>query len=159
MICPSPLLYRREMSSQVNHSTYEQRARVGRMVHRVQVGLTEALDRELAHWDISAAQYVILSTLSSGQAATSTQICKEISYSPGAMTRMLDRLENKRMICRTRNVDNRRSIKLELTEEGKEIFPALRAAATLVIDQFFGAFDSAELEQFEAMLSKIIGCH
>lgn len=144
------------MPSQFSQSTYEQRARVGRLVHRAQVELTEALDRELACLDISAAQYVILSTLATGRADTSAHICKEISYSPGAMTRMLDRLENKGMIHRTRCIDNRRSVKLELSEEGKAIFPALRAAATTVIDHFFGAFDSSELEQFEAMLKKMM---
>lgn len=105
---------------------------------------------------ISAAQYVILSTLSSGRADTSTHICKEISYSPGAMTRMLDRLEKKNMIRRTRNVDNRRSVKLEMTEEGKAIFPALRTAATTIIDRFFGAFDSQELAQVEILLGKML---
>lgn len=144
------------MSSRIHQSTYEQRARVGRLVRRAQVELTDALDREFAHLDITAAQYVILSTLSSGRADTSAHICKEISYSPGAMTRMLDRLENKHMIRRVRDVDNRRSVKLELTEEGKAIFPALRAAATTVIDRFFGAFDSSELDLFESFLEKML---
>ena len=106
--------------------------------------------------DISAAQYVILSTLSSGRANTSTQLCREISYSPGAMTRMLDRLVNKQMINRTRNVDNRRTIKLELTEVGKATFPALRAAANTVIDRYFGTFDSPELAQFATLLEKML---
>jgi len=126
------------------------------MINRAQVGLTEALDRELARFDISAAQYAILSILATGPADTSAQICKEISYSPGAMTRMLDRLENKHMIRRMRNADNRRSIKLELTDEGKAIFPALRTSATTVVDRFFGAFNASELGQFEALLERML---
>lgn len=144
------------MHSQLNQTTYEQRARVGRLVNRAQVELTEALDRELARFDISAAQYVILSTLAAGRADTSVQICKEISYSRGAMTRMLDRLEHKHMIRRVPYADNRRSVKLELTDEAKAIFPTLRAAATTVIDRYLGAFDSPELQQFETLLEKML---
>lgn len=144
------------MSLQFSGTTYEQRARVGRLIHRSQVELTGALDRELAESDISAAQYVILATLAAGSADTAAQICKEISYSPGAMTRMLDRLENKGMIRRVRNADDRRSVRLELTEEGKEIFPSLRTAAMAVIDRYLGAFDSSELQQLGTLLEKML---
>lgn len=144
------------MPSQLPQSTYEQRAKVGRLVNRAQVELVEALDRELAPSDISAAQYAVLSILATDRADTAAQVCKELSYSPGAMTRMLDRLENKRMIRRVRNADNRRSIKLELTEEGKAIFPALRTSATTVVNRFFGAFNASELGQFEALLDKML---
>lgn len=144
------------MPLQLPNTTYDRRARAGRLIHRAQVVLTESLDRELAQSDISAAQYVILSTLAAGSADTAAQICKEISYSPGAMTRMLDRLENKGMIRRVPYVDNRRSVRLELTEEGKAKFPALRLAATTVIDRYFGALDAPELQQLGSLLEKML---
>lgn len=144
------------MPAPLPETTYEQRARVGRLVNRAQGELSEALDSELTRFDISTAQYVVLSILAAGRADTAAQICKELSYSPGAMTRMLDRLENKRTIRRVRIADNRRSVKLELTEEGKAIFPALRAAATKVIDRYLGAFDSTELRQLETLLEKML---
>src|SRR5574337_168342 len=45
---------------------------------------------------------------------------------------------------------------LELTEEGKAIFPALRTSATTVVNRFFGAFNASELGQFEALLEKML---
>jgi DNA-binding MarR family transcriptional regulator len=144
------------MNTRTSQTTYEQRARVGRLINRGETELVQALDKALESFGVSAAQYVILSTLRAGRGDTAAQICKEISYTPGAMTRMLDRLEQKQLIRRLRYADDRRSVKLELTQEGREKFPELLAAATTVIDRFFGDLDANELHQLETLLEKML---
>jgi len=144
-----------ENSSQAN--VYKNRAHVGRLLTRVQSELATALDHALADFDVSAAQYVILSTLWYGRADTATQICKEISYNPGAMTRMLDRLEQKKLIVRLPMEDSRRAYKLELTAEGKAVFPDLLATSTSVMNRFFGSISDQELQQLEALLQRMAG--
>jgi DNA-binding MarR family transcriptional regulator len=144
------------MTTQSNHTTYEQRARVGRLINRGETELVQALDDALRSFGVTAAQYVILSTLRAGRGETAAEICKEISYTPGAMTRMLDRLEQKQLLRRLPFAHNRRAVKLELTDEGHEKFPELLAAATKVIDRFFSNFDASELRQFESLLEKML---
>lgn len=127
------------------------------MINRAQSEMVEALDHALASYDVSAAQYVILSTLWSGRADTAAQICKEISYTPGAMTRMIDRLEQKHLIKRSRKEENRRTNKLELTDAGKNVFPELLAASTKIINQYFGGFEAQELDLLEKLVGKMLG--
>jgi DNA-binding MarR family transcriptional regulator len=91
-----------------------------------------------------------------GRSNTAAQICKEISYNAGAMTRMLSRLEAKGLICRAVDEDNRRSHKLALTEDGRKKFPALRAVSSELIDRFFGTFSPTELSEFERLLEKML---
>jgi len=129
--------------------------RVARLISRAQKTLEEELDIKLAPFDITAAQYVVLSTLHSGRANIAAQICKELSYSPGAMTRMLNRLEQKGMIQKAPSVDNRRTVQLELTEAGRRLFPSLLEASGIVIAQYFGHFSAQELEAFESLLLKM----
>ena len=136
---------------------YENRARVGRLLTKAQSELVTALDHALADFDVSAAQYVILSTLWYGRADTAAQICKEISYSPGAMTRMLDRLEQKNLIVRLPMEDSRRAYKLELTVEGKAVFPDLLATSASVMNRFFGSISHQELQQLETLLQRMTG--
>lgn len=144
------------MNTHSDPVTYERRAKVGRLINRAQTELVLAVDRELERFGVTAAQYVILATLWAGRGDTAAQICKEISYTPGAMTRMLDRLEQKGIIRRLAHSDSRRSNKLELTEQGRAMFPALLAASTTVIDRFFGDFNAGELQQFETLLTKML---
>lgn len=129
--------------------------RVARLISRTQKAMEQELDTRLAPFDITAAQYVVLSTLHSGRANIAAQICKELSYSPGAMTRMLNRLEQKGMIQKAPSVDNRRTVQLELTDEGRHIFPSLLEASGIVIDHYFGAFSAQELQTFESLLLKM----
>lgn len=144
------------VKTQLGQTDYEQRARIGRLINLAQSALVVQLDKALRRFDVSAAQYVILATLWAGRGDTAAQICKEISYSPGAMTRMLFRLESKGLIYRAVDENNRRSYKLELTEEGRTKFPELRAASSALIDRFFGAFSTAELREFERLLEQML---
>jgi len=134
---------------------YTEPRRVARLISRAQNALADELDAKLAPFDLTAAQYVVLSTLHSGRANIAAQICKELSYSPGAMTRMLNRLEQKGMIQKAPSRDNRRTVQLELTEEGRRLFPTLLEASGTVIDQYFGTFSQHELETFETLLLKM----
>lgn len=129
--------------------------RVARLISRAKNALEDELDLKLAPFDITAAQYVVLSTLHGGRANIAAHICKELSYSPGAMTRMLNRLEQKGMIQKAPSLGNRRTVQLELTEAGQRLFPQLLEASGSVIEQYFGAFSAQELATFEALLLKM----
>jgi DNA-binding MarR family transcriptional regulator len=128
---------------------------VARLISRAKNALEDELDVKLAPFDITAAQYVVLSTLHGGRANIAAQICKELSYSPGAMTRMLNRLEQKGMIQKAPSVGNRRTVQLELTEAGQRLFPRLLEASGTVIDQYFGSYSAQELDTLEALLLKM----
>src|ERR1700676_1016893 len=119
---------------------------IGPLVNRVRLALLEALDGALSPLNVTAAQYVILSTLASG-ADSASQICKGISYDAGAMTRMIDRLEQRGLLKRVRVADDRRTVKLQLTDEGKALYPKMRASAMEVINGLLRGFTKAEARQ------------
>ncbi len=136
---------------------YDHQAKVGLLVNVLQTKLENALDRALSPFDVSAAQYVIISALANGRAETAAQLCKEISYSPGAMTRMLNRLEAKDLICRSVQDDNLSAKKLSLTDNAQQLYPSLKAASVSVITDIFAPLGMAELQLIEAVLHKVAG--
>jgi DNA-binding MarR family transcriptional regulator len=90
--------------------------------------LIDALDRELSKFDISAPQLIVLASVANNEADSASGLCKSISYDPGAMTRMIDRLEQKGLVRRVPNVEDRRATNLEITTAGKALYPQLVAA-------------------------------
>jgi DNA-binding MarR family transcriptional regulator len=128
---------------------------IGGLVARVRVKLFEALDAELAPYDISAAQYVILVGLANGVDSASG-LCKGASYDPGAMTRMLDRLERKGLVQRVRCPDDRRVVKLALTEAGKAVYPKLIETAAKVTNRKLEGFSKTEAQQLEGLLQRML---
>ncbi len=136
---------------------YDHQAKVGLLINLLQTKLETSLDKALSLFDVSAAQYVIISALANGRAETAAQLCKEISYSPGAMTRMLNRLETKNLIYRTIQDDNLCAKKLSLTENAKQLYPKLKSASVSVSTDIFAPLGITELNTVESILREIVG--
>jgi DNA-binding MarR family transcriptional regulator len=130
----------------------------------VKVEMLAALDRELAQdkrlapLEMSAAQYIIVANLAAGpgELKSAADLCKVISYDAGAMTRMLDRLEAKGLIRRTRSSQDRRLMNLELTEEGRAAYPRMREISMANANRFLRGFTKAEARQLESLLNRML---
>ena len=129
---------------------------IGRILSRVKIAMHEALERELAPHDITAAQFVILMNLASGEVDSAAKLCKGVSYDPGAITRILDRLERKGLIRRARCGNDRRKVILELTAEGKAVYPKLVATYVGVLNRFLRGFTKADVRELEILLSRVL---
>ena len=143
--------------------TYQPRKGVGHLLNRVRTELLAALDKaleadqELSALEISSAQFIVIAALALSESAKSaSDLCKGISYDAGAMTRMLDRLETKGLIQRSRRPDDRRVVYLELTEQGHRTFPRMRMVSMGVLNRFLRGFTQAEARQLEGYLTRML---
>ena len=143
--------------------TYQPRKGVGHLLNRVRTELLAALDTaleadpELSKLEISSAQFIVIAALAMADGVKSaSDLCKGISYDAGAMTRMLDRLESKGLILRTRRPDDRRVVYLQLTEEGHRTFPRMRQVSMSVVNRFLRGFSQAEARQLESFLTRML---
>ena len=78
------------------------------------------LDRHLMPLGITAGQLKVLRIIGRGD-DTAVALCRHLSIHSACMTRMLDRLERKGLIVRARDDQDRRQIRLVLTEEGQAL--------------------------------------
>ncbi|MDB6107686.1 MAG: hypothetical protein JWO52_7685 [Gammaproteobacteria bacterium] len=143
-------------------ATYEPRKGIGHLMHRVRTEILAAVDRELAAdeqlaaMDVTSAQFIILATLSMGIAKSASDLCKGISYDAGAMTRMIDRLEEKGLLRRSRDPGDRRLVNLELTEKGNAALPRMRDVSMKVLNRFLQGFTKVEARQLEGFLTRML---
>ncbi len=149
------------MAAIYQNETYEPKKSIGYLIHRVKAELMAALDHELARdpavaaLEVTAAQYVILTNLAVGEADSAARFCKMMSYDPGAMTRMLDRLEAKGLLRRKRCPDDRRLVNIELTDAGRAAIPQLRACSVTVLNRFLRGFSADEAATLERLLMRM----
>jgi DNA-binding MarR family transcriptional regulator len=142
--------------------TYQPASCVGQLIYRVRAAQMSALDQELAQdpdlapLEISAAQYTIISVLAKRGVDSGAQLCKDLSYDAGAMTRMIDRLEAKGLVNRRRCPEDRRLVKLELTEAGLAALPKLRACSVRVLNRLLLGFSLAEARQLEGFMVRML---
>jgi DNA-binding MarR family transcriptional regulator len=142
--------------------TFEPRRGLGHLIGRARAQLLAALDTELGRdeflgpLEVTSAQLIVIVNLAGRECATSaSELCKGISYDAGAMTRMLDRLEAKGLVRRTRSPDDRRLVNLELTQAGKAAYPRLREVSMRVLNHSLRDFTQDEAKTLERMLERL----
>ncbi|NWE77813.1 MarR family winged helix-turn-helix transcriptional regulator [Pseudomonas yamanorum] len=125
------------------------------------LGQTNALkDRLLARHlilrGITVAQLKVLMIIRRSD-NTATSLCRHLSIHSASMTRMLDRLEGKGLIVRGQDAQDRRQVRLMLTNKGetlRSIFPVMEAAA---MNEFTECLTTEELKNLERLLKKMVG--
>lgn len=129
---------------------------VGAHIGRARRTIVEAINQELAPLDISHAQWIVVLMLGDGAAGTAAELCKILIYDPGAMTRLLDRLEKKGVLRRMRIKGDRRAVRLELTPEGAKLYPRIVQALVQVFNRLLRGFSAGEVQQLERLLGRMV---
>jgi DNA-binding MarR family transcriptional regulator len=129
---------------------------IGAQIGRARRTIVEAIDYKLAPLDISHAQWIVVMLLGEGAASTAAELCKILIYDPGAMTRLLDRLEKKGVVRRVRGKSDRRAVRLQLTADGKKLYPRILEALVDVFNRLLHGFKKSEVRQLEDLLKRMV---
>lgn len=135
---------------------YDVRNAVPALVGLTRSAFMDALDSRLAPFGIKAADYIVLVLLANDMADTASSVCSVIAHDPGAMTRKIDALEARGLVRRVRSAEDRRAIKLELTLEGKKVYPKMLVAAVGMVNDMLHGFTRSEVRDLESMLKRIL---
>jgi len=114
------------------------------------------MEHEMAPLNLTAAQFLVVVGIAHERARTLTEFSAFLGYDSGAMKRLLDRVEEKGIIRRVRNSNDRRSLILELTEEGRALYPRVMQAARAVHARSLEGFTEAEALQLQGFLRRVI---
>jgi MarR family transcriptional regulator, multiple antibiotic resistance protein MarR len=129
---------------------------VGHLMGRARASLLAALDAQLQRFGLSGMQFAVLKHLADGAARTAADLCRFIHYDTGAMTRILDRLEQKGLVRRERCREDRRVVFLRITAAGRAQLPRLAAVASRVLEAHLAGFSRAEIGALQAYLERMI---
>ncbi|WP_069265997.1 MarR family winged helix-turn-helix transcriptional regulator [Paraburkholderia nodosa] len=112
------------------------------------------MDSALKDLDITGQQMGILLSLKQGMATTPFELSKLLGIDTGLMTRMLDKLETKGLLERSRDADDRRVVNLNLTPKGLETAAQIPEVAPQVLNARLRKFTKAEFAELNRLLRK-----
>ncbi|WP_118185394.1 MarR family winged helix-turn-helix transcriptional regulator [Paraburkholderia phosphatilytica] len=130
---------------------------VGFAINRARNLILMEMDAALADLEISGQNIGIMMALYRGVASTPFELSKLLGTDTGLMTRMLDRLEKRGLLVRTRSIEDRRVVKLALTAKGKDVAEQIPDRAPDVLNERLKDFSKAEFNEFLRLLNKFIG--
>jgi len=110
---------------------------------------------EMSQYNLSITEFSVLEVLYNKGKQTIHQIGNSILISSGTMTYVIDKLEQRDLLCRHACVEDRRVIHVTLTDEGKEMMYNIMPKHQEFVDSLFGSFNQEEKEVFVKLLKKI----
>src|SRR3954470_9365353 len=138
-------------------ATFRSRDSVGALVGLTRKALVEAFDRELAPLGLNTAQALVLMFLVDERVRTASEVCRQLSHDPGAMTRLIDKLETMGLVRRVRGRGDRRSARLEITARGRQAHADMTRVQIGMLNRALRGFSSAEARALESLLERMLG--
>lgn len=98
-------------------------SQLGLLFRQIRDAMWERMSRELAiaGHELTFSQYITLKRLAEGD-ASARELARTADLNPGAITRLLDRLEEKDLTTRIADPDDRRALRIALTESGTRMW-------------------------------------
>ena len=115
-----------------------------------------ALEETLKEYDLTWGEWKVLGSLILGECDSPGELSSGLEVSSGAMTNRLDRLEEAGLIRRVRDPDDRRGVKLELTDDGERVWTESTSAQARKEALVASALTKREQTQLNSLLRKLM---
>ena len=127
----------------------------GWMFKTISNWIDEEMSRQLKSLDLSRIQFPIMMVLLEEEGLTQVEIGRRI-YMPGyATSRNIDQLEHKNLVKRQLHESSRRSHRIYLTSQGKQLAPQLFSVANSISDKLLDPLEGDQKELFRSLLYRV----
>jgi DNA-binding MarR family transcriptional regulator len=126
---------------------------IGRLVKLVFSSLLRNVDARMQPLELTAMQWEPLLLLALGRADTVAALARECQMDCGAMTRMLDRLEQKQLLLRSRNDA---VVNLSLTQKGRESAAGIPVLVREELQRHLNGFSPQDQQQLIVLLTRML---
>ena len=103
--------------------------------------------------------YAVLLVLDEGSRETQGSIADALGYDRGQLVGLLDELEERRLLERKRDPNDRRRHIVRMTTEGKRTLRQLRALSRRLEDEFLAPLSDQQREQLHGLLLRLAEVH
>jgi DNA-binding MarR family transcriptional regulator len=139
-----------------NPASLGNRKSIGYLIKVAHKQIIRNIDVELAPFDLTSKQWIPLQVISNGKGSTVARCAAEAGIDAGAMTRMLDRLETKGLVQRSRSKNDRRVVNIELSDKGAELVSHVPPAICKVLNHHLKGFEEHEFEMLKSLLIRML---
>lgn len=129
---------------------------LGQLTTGVRNAILARLETELAPLELTSAQFIVVIGAMRGRAHTVNEFCAFAGTDAGSMSRLLDRLEAKGIVRRTRAGLDRRQVQVVLTDKGHALSPLIMPAIARVNQQCLAGFSPDDAVQLQALLQRLL---
>ena len=150
---------RQQVAAFVAAGADESVQRVITAVHRLSRRLNRWYDRQLAVLDITAGEWTVLEQLarSPGEAPlTPSELAEAANVAPSSMTHRLDRMDERGLVARSADPENRVRVRVRLTDAGYGLYAKAIRDADLVEADLLAGLTPRQVQTLAELLERVI---
>jgi DNA-binding MarR family transcriptional regulator len=130
---------------------------VGYLVKRCGQLLMQVAERRFESQPITFTQWTVLAQLSQHPHVTPTELSKNLGHDMGALTRVVDDLEELSLVRRERNEFDRRAVRILVTAEGRRLAKTTMPVVVDLANDLVAPYSEAETDLFVSLLQRLLG--
>ena len=104
---------------------------------------------------LTHAQFDIIATLGNTPGMTYKELGDKTLITKGTLTGVIERLDSKGLVARTRSCDDKRSFSVRLTAQGEKVFAEVFPVVVEQGKQLFAPYSDADFEDIDRALRKL----
>lgn len=128
---------------------------IGYLIRRSEQLGTAALEPVFAAYDITKTQWSALVALHFDRASTCAEIARDLGHDKGATTRVIDTLEERGWVIRTRGEEDRRVVRITMTPAGEAITAAVRDAVIAIWNDWLRDWKDSDVNDLIRLLGQL----
>jgi MarR family transcriptional regulator, organic hydroperoxide resistance regulator len=126
-------------------------------IHAIKHEITAEMHTFFNEISITHQQWIVLHIIKKNRNINIKDLANLLDITSSAATQIVDSLVNKEMLLRKRNPDDRRTLKIELTEKSKSQFDSIKNKNFKTLSSLFDVLDDDELLKYCELNNKIAG--
>ncbi len=130
---------------------------IGFLVKRCGGLMSQLAEQRFATEHVSFMQWMVLANLARYEHLTASALAAETCHDMGALTRIVDDLEEEGLARRQRSEHDRRVVEIALTPEGRRHLQAGKRIVVELLNSLVAPFSRQELETLIALMQRLMG--
>jgi DNA-binding MarR family transcriptional regulator len=128
---------------------------IGYLIRVINQSVLARLEPAIAAEGLSNMQWQVLVSIYLNRGLTCAALARDLAHDKGAMTRLVDVLEERGLLVRERNAGDRRVFDLALTDGGRRAAEQGRGRVVDCWNGWLAEWDGAEVETLIAQLQRL----
>ncbi len=130
---------------------------LGRLIYYTARDIQNLAEKILRPYALSLEQFIPLKALVLCGPMSQRRLCEEVGKTPANMTRLIDRLERKALVERRPDPDDRRAVRVVITECGQQLVEQVTGIFESYSAGLLAGIAPADEELVKRVLKKIAG--
>ena len=132
-------------------------ARTVYLIKRIETEVTAKMNKALTDFDVTLSQFIILNFVHDNtHDLSSAQLSRRFNMTPQSMNEVVATLQRKELIEKNVDADNKRILRISLTEKGQDLLIVCNETIDTVEKDLFGKLSDTDLQTMRDLIGNVL---